>query len=86
MLRAVYLVVCVTVDVVGQETDCLHVGQQTTAVREQLDFCRSQERLGFLHITACVSFEDIHVDIDIIQILVIFGTGIGSCADEITDI
>ena len=43
MLRVLYFVVCVTVEVVGKETDALHVREKCGCIWEILNLDRQQE-------------------------------------------
>lgn len=81
-----YLVVVVAVEVVRQETHRLHIGEQFGPERQVFGLDGKQERLGAFYIPFGIRFENLHVQVYIVQILVIFGPGVPGSPDEITEV
>ena len=80
------LVVVVAVEVIGQEAYGLHVGQQQRSVREQLPFDRREKGCSAFDVPFGKGTEDVHVDIDPVQIGIVLGSCICRCADEVTEV
>ena len=54
--------VLVATDVVPEEADGLHVGEERGGVRQQLLLQRRQETLGGAQVAAGESLEDVHIE------------------------
>lgn len=83
VLRIFDLVVCVAVDVVGEETHCLHVGEEGCGIGEVFDLHREEEALGALKITFGESAEDVHIKLYLVDCGIIFSHLVGAGAEEV---
>ena len=86
MFRAMDLIVGIAIQIIGQEADGLHVGQKATSIGQQTDLRRSQKGLRFLHITSGIGLEDRQVHLHTLQLLIILCAGVGTRANEVTNI
>ena len=86
MFRIADLVIRIAVDIVGQETDSLHVREQSYRIRQHLNFYRSQERRSRFQVSLHERLEYFDVEMHLVQVRFIFGAGIGSRTEEITEI
>ena len=80
------LVISIAVDVVCQETDSLHVWEQLSSIRQHLDFQWSEEYLCRFNVTLGKCLEDFHVELNVVQVGIVFLTGIGCRTEEVTEV
>lgn len=86
VLRVLDLVVGVAAYVVGEEPYCLHEWEQTGGVWQILPLDRGEERLCPFQIASCEGFEDLHVEIDLVQFRRILGHRVGGGAQEVPEV
>ena len=86
MLGILYFIIGIPVDVVGQETDRLHVREEQGRIRQVLFLHRRQEDRGRFQVSLGKGLENLHVKPNPRQVLVVLGTGIGSRAQEVSEI
>ena len=80
------LVVRVAVQIVGEETHALHVGEECRGVRQVLDFDLGEEAACALEITAGEGFEDVETERDVVEVRIVLARGIGRRAEEVAEV
>ncbi len=86
VLRILDFVVCVAVDVVSEEADGLHVGEQSGGIGQVFDFDGEQEVLGGREVALGECLEDVHVELNVVEVLVIFQTGVRAGTHEVAEV
>lgn len=83
VVRILDLVVSVAVDVVGQETHGLHVGEEGGGIGKVFDLRRGEEAACRREIAFGEGAEYIHVEFHVVYVGIILGQSVGGCAQEI---
>ena len=77
------LVVCVAVDIVGEEPHTLHIGEQRGGVRQAGCLHRKQERARLSDVSPRKSAEDVHVEADVSGVGVVLESCVRRRAEEV---
>ena len=77
VLGILCLVVSVAVDIVSEEAHGLHIGEEAGGVGQVLDFDGCEEATGALEVSLGEGLKDAHIEVDVVEVLVVFGAGVG---------
>ena len=76
------LVVGVAIEIIAQEAHCLHIREECSGIGEVRNLDVGEETCAF-EIAAGKCFEDLHVEAHATEVGLIFGSGVGRCAQEV---
>lgn len=80
------LVIRVAVQIVGEETHTLHVGEECRGIGQVLDFDLGEETVGTFEVTAGEGFEDVETERHIVEVRIVFARGVGGRAEEVAEV
>ena len=80
------LVVRVAVQIVGEETHALHVGEECRGVGQIFDFDLGEEVACAFEVTAGEGFEDVETERDVIEVRIVLARGVGGRAEEVAEV
>lgn len=86
VLGILCLVVEVAVDVIGQEANRLHVGEQLCGIGQVLNLDRGEEGGSALEVTLCEALEDFHVEAYVLEVGVVLFSCVGSRAEIVAEV
>lgn len=78
VLRILDFIISITVDIICQEAYALHVWEQGSRIRQILNLYRQQEGFARFQIPLGKCLEYFHIEVHIIQILVVFQPRVGT--------
>ena len=80
------LEVGVAIEIVCQEADALHIGEEGYGIGQIFNFDGGEETFSSCEITSCEGFKDVETEGDVVEIGIVFARGVGCGAEEVAEV
>lgn len=80
------LEVGVAIEIICQEADALHIGEEGYGIGQIFNFDGGEETFSSCKITSSEGFKDVETESDVVEIGIVFARGVGCGAEEVAKV